>query len=342
MFRGFPGDQVCWSKVHPCGSLNATPRQSTVLPMQQRSGEGLRLDDAHVLEDFAVHLTSQRGLSEHTVRAYLSDLSQLSSFAQQTGADSLTQVDLSTLRGWLAQMAGRSLSRSTVARRGAAVRSFYTWAEHTGRVTTDPSLRLGSPTVARTLPTVLAVTGAAALMETARELAVDGAAADLRAWACVELLYATGARVGELVALDLRDIDLESRSLRVIGKGDRERVVPFGVPASDALRSWLDDGRPAVSRGSAASAVFLGQRGQRWGQRQVRDAVHRLAALAAVDDVAPHDLRHSAATHLLHGGSDLRTVQEVLGHATLSTTQRYTHVSAERLRSSYQLAHPRA
>lgn len=310
--------------------------------MQQSAGEGPRLDDAHVLEDFAVHLTSQRGLSDHTVRAYLSDVAQLSSFAQEAGADGLAHVDLATLRAWLAQMAGRSLSRSTVARRGAAVRSFYAWAERTGRVSTDPSVRLGSPTVSRTLPTVLAVTGAATLMETAREIAVDGGPADLRAWACVELLYATGARVGELVALDLHDIDLEGRSLRVIGKGDRERVVPFGVPASDALRSWLEDGRPTLAGGSGATAVFLGQRGQRWGQRQVRDAVHRLAALASVDDVAPHDLRHSAATHLLHGGSDLRTVQEVLGHATLSTTQRYTHVSAERLRSSYQLAHPRA
>jgi integrase/recombinase XerC len=310
--------------------------------MQQSAGGAPSLDDDSVLEDFAAHLTSQRGLSDHTVRAYLSDVAQLSTFAQESGAEGLAGVDLATLRGWLAQMAGRSLSRSTVARRGAAVGSFYAWAERTGRVGTDPSVRLGSPKVSRSLPTVLAVTGAATLMETARELAVDGSPADLRAWACVELLYATGARVGELVSLDLQDIDLDARSLRVIGKGDRERVVPFGVPAADALRSWLQDGRPALAGGSGATAVFLGQRGQRWGQRQIREAVHRLAALAAVDDVAPHDLRHSAATHLLHGGSDLRTVQEVLGHSTLSTTQRYTHVSAERLRSSYQLAHPRA
>lgn len=310
--------------------------------MQQSAGGAPSLDDDSVLEDFAAHLTSQRGLSDHTVRAYLSDVAQLSTFAQESGAEGLAGVDLATLRGWLAQMAGRSLSRSTVARRGAAVRSFYAWAERTGRIGSDPSVRLGSPKVARSLPTVLAVTGAATLMETARELAVDGSPADLRAWACVELLYATGARVGELVSLDLQDINLDARSLRVIGKGDRERVVPFGVPAADALRSWLEDGRPTLAGGSGATAVFLGQRGQRWGQRQIREAVHRLAALAAVDDVAPHDLRHSAATHLLHGGSDLRTVQEVLGHATLSTTQRYTHVSAERLRSSYQLAHPRA
>lgn len=310
--------------------------------MQQSDGDGSSLEDLQVFEDFAAHLSSQRGLSAHTVRAYVSDLRQLSSFAREAGVEGLADVDLGILRGWLAQMAGRDLARSTVARHGAAVRVYYAWALRTGRVETDPSVRLGSPKVAKTLPTVLAVTGAAALMETARELAVDGEPSALRAWACVELLYATGARVGELVALDLQDVDLDGRSLRVIGKGDKERVVPFGVPAATALRSWLDDGRPRLADGSGATAVFLGQRGQRWGQRQVRDAVHRLAAQADVDDVAPHDLRHSAATHLLHGGSDLRTVQEVLGHATLSTTQRYTHVSAERLRSSYQLAHPRA
>ena len=180
-------------------------------------------------------------------------------------------------------------------------------------------------------------------MDAARELAAEGGPAELRSWACVELIYATGARVGEVVDLDVRDVDLDQRSVRVLGKGDRERVVPFGVPAAQALTAWLERGRPALATASSADALFIGQRwGQRWGQRQVRDAVHRLSAIAGVDDVAPHDLRHSAATHLLQGGSDLRTVQEVLGHATLATTQRYTHVSAERLRSSYQLAHPRA
>lgn len=313
--------------------------------MHESDGDAPSLDDARVLEEFSAHLTTQRGLSEHTVRAYTSDLAGLSSFAEQTGAGPLAAVGLDTLRGWLAQMAGRDLARSTVARRGAAVRAFYGWAVRTGRVGSDPSARLGSPTVARTLPTVLAVDGATALMETAREAAAEGDPVALRAWACVELLYATGVRVGELVSLDVPDVDLDTRTVRVLGKGDKERVVPFGVPAATAVRAWLSDGRPTLARGSGATAepaLLLGQRGQRWGQRQVRDTVHRLSAAAAVDDVAPHDLRHSAATHLLSGGSDLRTVQEVLGHSTLSTTQRYTHVSAERLRSSYQLAHPRA
>lgn len=295
-----------------------------------------------VLGEFALHLSAQRGLSAHTVRAYTSDLEQLFLFARGQGVESYVEMELSTLRGWLAEMAARQLSRSTVARRGAAARTFFEWAARTERIAQDPAARLASPRLHKVLPTVLAVNSAATLMDAARDLAVDGTPADLRVWACVEMLYATGARVGEIVDLDVRDVDLDQRSVRVVGKGDRERVVPFGVPAARAVREWLERGRPALATSASADALFVGQRGQRWGQRQVRDAVHRLSAIAGVDDVAPHDLRHSAATHLLQGGSDLRTVQEVLGHATLATTQRYTHVSAERLRSSYQLAHPRA
>ena len=295
-----------------------------------------------VLGDFALHLSAQRGLSAHTVRAYTSDLEQLFLFARGQGVESYTEMELTTLRGWLGEMASRQLARSTVARRGAAARTFFEWAVRTGRIAQDPAARLASPRQHKVLPTVLAVNSAATLMDAARDLAADGGPAELRIWACVELIYATGARVGEIVDLDVRDVDLDQRSVRVLGKGDRERIVPFGVPAAQALAAWLDRGRPTLTTWSSADALFVGQRGQRWGQRQVREAVHRLSAIAGVDDVAPHDLRHSAATHLLQGGSDLRTVQEVLGHATLATTQRYTHVSAERLRSSYQLAHPRA
>jgi integrase/recombinase XerC len=278
----------------------------------------------------------------HTVRAYASDIDHLLSFARRHGVESYTQIDLATLRAWLAEMARRQLSRATVARRGAAVRTFFEWALRSGRISVDPSARLASPRLNKSLPTVLAVSSAALLMDAARDAAVDGAPNDLRAWACIELLYATGARVGEIVDLDTADVDLGQRLVRVIGKGDKERVVPFGVPAAHAIVEWLDRGRPALIGASSTNALFVGQRGQRWGQRQVRETVHKLAAFAGVDDIAPHDLRHSAATHLLQGGSDLRTVQEVLGHSTLSTTQRYTHVSADRLRSSYKLAHPRA
>jgi integrase/recombinase XerC len=154
-------------------------------------------------------------------------------------------------------------------------------------------------------------------------------------------VYATGIRVGELTGVDVSDLDLAELTVRVLGKGDKERVVPFGIPAMRALVAWLDVGRAACAPHDGR-ALFVGRRGGRVDQRQVRGAIHALAALAGVPDIAPHALRHSAATHLLQGGSDLRTVQEVLGHASLTTTQRYTHVTADRLRSAYQLAHPRA
>src|SRR5450759_1421032 len=269
------------------------------------------LDRSGALDAFAMHLRDQRGLSVHTVRAYRGDLLDLLAFARSSGAASFADVDLPTLRAWLAQMADRSLSRSTMARRGAAARTFFSWAQRTGRVPTDPTIRLASARPAQTLPTVLGVRSAATLMEVSRVRADDGDPIHLRDWAMLELLYATGARVGELVGADVNDVDLETRSIRLMGKGSKERMTPFGVQAARA-------------------------------QRQVRDVAHDVAAVAGVDDIAPHALRHTAATHLLEGGSDLRSVQEVLGHASLATTQRYTHVSAERLRASYQLAHPRA
>jgi integrase/recombinase XerC len=210
----------------------------------------------------------------------------------------------------------------------------------------DPSARLASPKVPRTLPTVLDVEAASRLLDGARAAAeeADEAArpAALRSWVAAELLYGAGIRVGELVSVDVGHVDSRDRLVRVLGKGGKERVVPFGIPAARSVEAWLTDGRPALVTATTGDALLVGERGGRWGQRQVREAVHRLAAQAGVDDVAPHALRHSAATHLLQGGSDLRAVQEVLGHANLATTQRYTHVDAERLRSVYAQAFPRA
>jgi integrase/recombinase XerC len=291
---------------------------------------------------FEEHLAVQRGLSAHTVRAYTGDVRSLLGRAVGTGVRDLDDVDIAVLRDWLADLGARDLARTTMARRGAAARAFFAWTTSTGRTVQNPALRLASPRVPRHLPTVLAVDSAAHLMETARASAADGDPARLREWAALELLYASGVRVAELVGTDVDDVDLGERTLRVVGKGDKERVVPFGVPAGRAIRRWLDAGRPALAVADSGPALLLGDRGHRWGQRQARETVHRLAALAGVDDVTPHDLRHSAATHLLQGGSDLRSVQEVLGHATLSTTQRYTHVSADRLRASFEQAFPRA
>ncbi|QIK83233.1 tyrosine recombinase XerC [Sanguibacter sp. HDW7] len=294
------------------------------------------------LARFCVDLGVQRGLAAHTVRAYRSDVEQLATYAASLGIEGPADVDLALLRAWLADMSERNLSRATLARRGASVRSFFEWACRSGRVTSDPAVRLASPRSDRMLPTVLDVDAARKLMETARSRAESGDPAHLRDWAAVEMLYATGIRVGELVGVDVADVQLAERTVRVMGKGARERIVPFGLPAGRAVHAWLESGRPVLVTDAAEPALLLGTRGQRWGQRQIRQVVHNLAGLAGVVDIAPHGLRHSAATHLLAGGSDLRGVQEVLGHAALATTQKYTHVSAERLRSSYELAHPRA
>jgi integrase/recombinase XerC len=299
-------------------------------------------DRALLLADFSAHLSAQRGLSEHTNRAYLGDVDLLLGYASRHGRTTLDAIDLGVLRGWLASMATTLHSRATLARRSAAVRTFFAWATRTHRVPADPALRLATARAASTLPTVLRVEPVTRLLDLARERATDGDAVAVRDWALLELLYATGVRVGELCGADLADADVRERTLRVVGKGDKERVVPFGRPAETALDAWLTTGRPRLAQPTSGAAVFLGQRGGRLDQRQARSIVHRAAALAGVDDVAPHALRHTAATHLLEGGSDLRSVQELLGHASIATTQRYTHISADRLRSAFQQAHPRA
>jgi integrase/recombinase XerC len=295
-----------------------------------------------VTDAFALHLRTQRGLSENTVRAYLGDLDDLAGYARRHGVADLTGVDLTVLRGWLASMATAERSRATLARRGAAARTFFAWAARTGRVAQDPALRLASARPASHLPTVLDQGSAAALLDTARVRADDGAPIHLRDWAALELLYATGARVGELCGADVDDLDLATRTIRLTGKGDKQRVVPVGELAVEAVEAWLTRGRPVLATETSGPALLLGRRGGRADQRQLRQAVHDVSAAAGVSDVAPHALRHSVATHLLEGGSDLRSVQEVLGHASLATTQRYTHVTADRLRASFEQAHPRA
>ncbi|MFW7414017.1 tyrosine recombinase XerC [Demequina sp. SO4-18] len=319
-----------------------------------------------LIAQFEGYLRHQRGLSENTVRAYRGDLMHLTAFVTEgevgsasgepDGADAdgtegvdewcadsaLESVELRDLRSWLAMMAGGGLSRTTLARRGAAVRAFYAWAHKSGHVDHNPALRLASARAASTIPTVMSPADVMTLLSVAQTRCDDGDPIHLRDWAAAELLYATGMRVGELAGVNLADIDLDERLVRVVGKGNKERVVPFGVPAATAVRAWLADGRVALVSPETDAALLLGRRGGRAGQRQIREAIHDLCRAAGLPEVAPHALRHSAATHLLTGGSDLRSVQEVLGHASLNTTQRYTHVSAERLRATYQLAHPRA
>ncbi len=304
---------------------------------------------SELLRSFEAYLRHQRGLSGNTVRAYLGDLLHVvESLAVDEDPDradvdaTLTAITLADLRAWLASMNAAGLSRTTLARRGAAARTFYGWAADTGRILPNPAIRLASARPASTLPEVLSTTEVVALLDLAATRADDGDPLHLRDWVALEMLYATGMRVGELVGVDVADVDLSARLVRVMGKGGKERVIPFGIPAARAVEEWLDRGRPSLVAPATDAALLVGRRGLRVNQRQIREAVHQLCRLAGVAEVAPHALRHTAATHLLSGGSDLRSVQEVLGHASLATTQRYTHVTAERLRAAYHLAHPRA
>lgn len=294
-----------------------------------------------VIARFRDHLVLELGRSAHTARAYIGDLEALAEFARERGVAHPAQLSLLALRAWLADQERRGLSRSTLARRAASARVFTEWAVQRGVLESDVAARLASPKRAHRLPSVLTAEQAAAVLDVAAESA--DSPVGLRDLAILETLYATGIRVGELVGLDIDDIDMTRRTLRVLGKGGRERTVPFGVPAERALAAWLAEGRPALQGAASGAAAFLGARGGRIDPRAVRSVVHRTAdAVDGVADIGPHGWRHTSATHVLEGGADLRAVQEILGHASLATTQVYTHVSVERLRKTYEQAHPRA
>lgn len=294
------------------------------------------LEDARLA--FHDHLVLERDRSPHTVRAYDGDVAALLTHAASLGITSPDQIDLSVLRSWLARLRAAGTARGTLARRGSAARTFTAWAHRRGLMPADPGALLATPKGHRTLPEVLRPD------EAARLVSVEGdGPEELRDRVALELLYATGVRVSELCGLDVDDVDPARRLVRVLGKGRKERSVPYGVPAQQALDRWLSEGRPQWVGTRSGAALLLGVRGGRVDPRTVRTLVHRrLAGVPGAPDLGPHGLRHSAATHLLEGGADLRSVQELLGHATLATTQIYTHVSIERLRTSYERAHPRA
>ncbi|WP_066168074.1 tyrosine recombinase XerC [Gordonia hydrophobica] len=306
-----------------------------------------------VLADFADHLSFEKGHSRHTVRAYTGDVRGLISFAGARGVP-VSALDLPLLRAWLAEHARRGAARTTIARQVSSAKTFCAWAVRQGVLDADPAQRLRAPKAHRTLPAVLAPEQAAAAVEAVVAGPTDDRSTDagptddgdldpvaLRDRVVLELLYSCGIRVGELCGLDIGDVDVDRRVVRVIGKGDKQRTVPYGGPAAAALDAWLSRGRPALATAASAEALLLGVKGGRLDQRMARTVVHR-ATEAAGQSVGPHALRHSAATHLLEGGADLRVVQELLGHSSLATTQLYTHVSVERLRAVHQQAHPRA
>jgi site-specific recombinase XerD len=294
---------------------------------------GVTFDEA--LAEYKRHLTAERGLSEHTVRAYVGDLAHLFAHAEATGMTEVAELDVGQLRAWLAVQHAAGKSRATLARRTAAARMFTAYAHRRGLLAADPGPLLGTPRLVRNLPVVLRQDEAAEILDRAQA----DTPLQLRDRAVLELLYATGIRVGELCGLDIDDLDPGRRTVRVLGKGGKERTVPVGEPAVRAVQAWRR-ARPALATADSGPALFLGARGGRMHPTAARRIVH--AATRGVRDLSPHGLRHSAATHLLEGGADLRSVQEILGHASLQTTQLYTHVSAERLRKAYRQAHPRA
>jgi len=333
------------------------------------------------LDGFGRHLAAERGLSPHTVRAYTGDVRSLLEHAAQGGVTAPDGLDITILRRWLAGQHGTGHARATLARRAAAARAFTAWACAGGRLRRDPGPLLGTAKIPRRLPqvprqdqiaAVLSAAGSAPRNSSAGGRDSGGGGQDnsgggqdnggegrnaggqdsgrgteaelaLRDAAIMELLYATGIRVSELCGLDVDDLDEGRNTVRVLGKGGRERTVPVGLPAVRAVAAWRRAGRPALARPGSGPALFLGARGGRLDPRTARRVVHaRLAAVAGVPDSGPHGLRHAAATHLLEGGADLRSVQEILGHASLASTQIYTHVSVERLTAAYRQAHPRA
>jgi integrase/recombinase XerC len=297
-----------------------------------------------VLEEFDEYLRLERARSEHTRRAYLGDLRSLFDFIEQRSPGvGLSGLSLPALRSWLAAQAGAGAARTTLARRTSAVKTFTAWAARRGLMTSDPATRLQVPKARRTLPAVLRQDQAIDAMAAAKSGAEQGDPLAVRDQLIVELLYASGIRVSELCGLDIDDVDMPRRLLRVLGKGNKQRTVPFGEPAQAALDCWLSAGRPALATADSGPALLLGARGRRLDPRQARTVVHQtVAAVDGAPDIGPHGLRHSAATHLLEGGADLRVVQELLGHSTLATTQLYTHVTVARLRAVHDQAHPRA
>lgn len=320
--------------------------------------ESLPAACGRIVDAYERHLGVERALSQHTVRAYVGDVVSL--IAHLHGVDGspetvappddadLSGLDIRELRSWLAAQHAAGTSRATMSRRSAAARTFTAWATRSGYLPADPGIHLASPRRGRTLPGVLNADQANAVVRAVEAGAAELDAVALRDHAIVEMLYATGVRVSELCGLDLDDLDFSRRLVRVLGKGNKERMVPFGAPAERAVRLWLQTARPELmragkGRATPGAAVFLGARGGRIDQRTVRRIVHEaVSAVPGTADMGPHGLRHTAATHLLEGGADLRSVQELLGHATLATTQLYTHVTVERLKAIHDRTHPRA
>ena len=297
-----------------------------------------------IRDAYSHYLTAEKALSAHTVRAYLGDLDSFLEHLGRNGITEIAEISLPLIRSWLATQQVRGGARTTLSRRATSIRLFTKWATKRGYLASDVGSTLATPKPHRTLPGVLTQGDAVTALDSMATRAAEfDTPTSIRDVALVELLYATGARVSEVCGLDLEDLDFNRNTIRVLGKGNKERMIPMGAPAVKALNTYIESARGLLANDKSARALFLGARGKRIDQRAVRTIVYEaLSALEGVERMGPHALRHSAATHLLEGGADLRTVQEILGHSSLATTQIYTHVSTERLRQAFKQAHPRA
>lgn len=299
-----------------------------------------------LIDAWGVYLRANLAVSEHTLRAYVSDLRSFTTYCQvdELSTENIRSVViLRAIRAWLASLVQQGKSRSTISRRTASIRSFTAWAYRRGYLDSDPGLLVTSARGDQKLPQVQTPSDTAELLSyAATRTREENSPAAIRDWAILETIYATGIRVSEVCSLDTTSIDQQGMTLRVIGKGNKERVVPFTRACLSALQAWLSHGRPSLAIPEAGRALFVGDKGRRIDPRVIRAMIHRMCAQAGVRDLAPHALRHTAATHILAGGADLRAVQEMLGHSSLQTTQRYTHVDAQRLSAIYKQAHPRA
>ena len=297
---------------------------------------------AYLLEEFASELTVGKGFSANTVKAYVSDVSDLQTFMESKSQNQIEDLDLEILRDWLWRASEKGLTKTTLARKSAAVRAFTAWLHKQNKIQSDPGLKLRSPKASRTLPKVVSREAMSGIFDKLEPLAVRDNPSGIQDLLMVELLYGSGIRVSELVGLNLEDIDYGRKILKVTGKGNKQRMVPYSDPAGDALATWIRSGRGQFENEVSKNALLITSRGKRVGVRQVYALVANLLGDTAVGQAGPHALRHSAATHLLDGGADLRAVQELLGHSSLATTQIYTHVSVDRLKQGYLKAHPRA
>ena len=297
---------------------------------------------AELVAKYEEHLALVRNLADNSIRGYVSDLESFLAHIAKLGITEFSNLQITHIRSWLANLQSTGISRATLARRIVSIRAFTYWAASQGWIPSDIGADLAIPKAHKTLPEVLNLSQTQIVLEAiATKAGEDPSAINIRDLALIEVLYASGIRVSEICGLNIRDIDMARNTLQVLGKGDKERVVPIGLPAMRAIQNWLAQSRSELANSTSGDAVFLGARGKRIDQRTVREVVYD-AMESIGSHMSPHGLRHTAATHLLEGGADLRTVQEILGHSSLATTQIYTHVSPERLKTAYEQAHPRA